>query len=106
MARYENRLTLVGELEWIASKICVLTARPPQRALVNPMSFYRKSLPLPGKADPVSRRDLLYYSDAKKHRGYLGLAAMKKSDEEVREAAVQAVAEAEHATEQEPRSAA
>ncbi|GAA5926075.1 hypothetical protein JCM1841_003211 [Sporobolomyces salmonicolor] len=54
VARYENRLTL--------------------RALVRPESFARKGRPLPGKADPISRRDLLYYSDAK-HRGYLALEA-------------------------------
>lgn len=51
-ARYENRLTL--------------------RALINPSSFDRRNLPIPGKADPVSRRQLLYYSDSK-HRGYLAL---------------------------------
>ncbi|KAM0754532.1 ribosomal protein L15, partial [Meredithblackwellia eburnea MCA 4105] len=50
VARYENRLTL--------------------RALINPSSFARRGLDLPGKADPVKRRDLLYYSDPK-HRGYL-----------------------------------
>ncbi|GAA5869825.1 hypothetical protein JCM16303_001809 [Sporobolomyces ruberrimus] len=49
-ARYENRLTL--------------------RALIRPFSFYAKSLPLPGKANPITRRDLLYYSNPK-NRGYL-----------------------------------
>lgn len=43
----------------------------------------------------MSRRDLLYYSDARKHRGYLGLQAAKKADEEVREEALQAVAKQE-----------
>ncbi|GAA5881931.1 hypothetical protein JCM1840_005418 [Sporobolomyces johnsonii] len=54
VARYENRLTL--------------------RALVKPKSFARKGLKLPGKANPISRRDLLYYSDPK-NRGYLALEA-------------------------------
>ncbi|GAA5828291.1 hypothetical protein JCM3770_004953 [Rhodotorula araucariae] len=54
VARYENRLTL--------------------RALIRPESFYTKGRPLPGKADPVARRDLLYYSDPAK-RGYLALEA-------------------------------
>ncbi|ORY79370.1 ribosomal protein L18e/L15P [Leucosporidium creatinivorum] len=73
--RYENRLTL--------------------RALINPDSFHRHNLDIPGKADPVSRRDLLYYSDSRQHRGYLGLQAAKKADEEVREEALKAVAEQE-----------
>ncbi|TNY18805.1 ribosomal protein L18e/L15P [Rhodotorula diobovata] len=54
VARYENRLTL--------------------RALIRPESFFLKGRPLPGKADPVARRDLLYYSDPAK-RGYLALEA-------------------------------
>lgn len=61
------------------------------------MSFLRKGLPLPGKADPVSRRDLLYYSDVKKNRGYLGLQAMRETDEEVREAAAHVIAAEEQA---------
>lgn len=56
------------------------------------MSFLRKGLSIPGKADPVSRRDLLFYSDVKKNRGYLGLQAMREHDEDVREAAAQIVA--------------
>ena len=63
-----------------------------QRALVNPMSFWRKGLSLPGKADPISRRDILFYSDAKKNRGYLGLQAMREHDEDVREVAARIVA--------------
>ncbi|GAA5978707.1 hypothetical protein JCM5350_002490 [Sporobolomyces pararoseus] len=60
VARYENRLTL--------------------RALIRPFSFFAKSLPLPGKANPITRRDLLYYSNPK-NRGYLALqqAAGSKS---------------------------
>ncbi|GAA5821206.1 hypothetical protein JCM11251_004512 [Rhodosporidiobolus azoricus] len=57
IARYENRLTL--------------------RALTRPASFYAKNLPLPGKADPVSRRDILYYSNAK-NRGYLALEGKER----------------------------
>ncbi|GAA5855940.1 hypothetical protein JCM9279_005556 [Rhodotorula babjevae] len=57
VARYENRLTL--------------------RALIRPESFFLKGRPLPGKADPVARRHLLYYSDPKK-RGYLALEALKR----------------------------
>ncbi|GAA5976603.1 hypothetical protein JCM10908_005563 [Rhodotorula pacifica] len=52
VARYENRLTL--------------------RALTRPESFFAKGLDLPNKANPISRRDLLYYS-SEKHRGYLAL---------------------------------
>ncbi|GAA5884891.1 hypothetical protein JCM3774_004479 [Rhodotorula dairenensis] len=52
VARYENRLTL--------------------RALTRPEAFFAKGLDLPGKANPISRRDLLYYS-SEKHRGYLAL---------------------------------
>ncbi|GAA6000385.1 hypothetical protein JCM10207_007990 [Rhodosporidiobolus poonsookiae] len=60
VARYENRLTL--------------------RALIRPQSFYLKARALPGKADPIARRDLLYYSDPK-HRGYLAVeAAIAKGD--------------------------
>ncbi|GAA5892950.1 hypothetical protein JCM8208_004133 [Rhodotorula glutinis] len=59
VARYENRLTL--------------------RALIRPESFFLKGRPLPGKADPVSRRHLLYYSDPTK-RGYLALEAAAKRD--------------------------
>ncbi|SGY47905.1 BQ5605_C001g00589 [Microbotryum silenes-dioicae] len=60
VARYENRLTL--------------------RALLNPDSFHKKGLPLPGKADPIKRTDLLFYSDAEKNRGYLGLMARAKKE--------------------------
>ncbi|BGP38449.1 YmL10 [Rhodotorula kratochvilovae] len=70
VARYENRLTL--------------------RALIRPDSFYIKGRPLPGKADPVARRDLLYYSDPAK-RGYLALEAQAQRGEEAQagEAAVE-----------------
>lgn len=68
-----------------------------QRALINPTSFARRGLPLPNKADPVGRRDLLFYSDAKKNRGYLGLNAAKKVEDEVREAAAGIVAAEEEA---------
>ncbi|KAK4058426.1 YmL10 [Microbotryomycetes sp. JL221] len=75
VARYENRLTL--------------------RALTRPESFWRKGLPLPGKADPVSRRDILYYSDAKRNRGYLGLDKQAQADAEVAQAAAEAVVASE-----------
>ncbi|POY72592.1 hypothetical protein BMF94_4419 [Rhodotorula taiwanensis] len=52
VARYENRLTL--------------------RALTRPESFFAKGLDLPGKANPISRRELLYYSN-EKNRGYLAI---------------------------------
>ncbi|GAA5950022.1 hypothetical protein JCM3765_004167 [Sporobolomyces pararoseus] len=58
VARYENRLTL--------------------RALIRPFSFFAKSLPLPGKANPITRRDLLYYSNPK-NRGYLALQQAERS---------------------------
>ncbi|GAA5891309.1 hypothetical protein JCM6882_004652 [Rhodosporidiobolus microsporus] len=75
VARYENRLTL--------------------RALTRPTSFYAKGLPLPGKADPISRRDLLFYSDVR-NRGYLALqAAAKKAQAQAEGAAVEQVGEAE-----------
>lgn len=48
--------------------------RHPQRALINPTSFARKGLPLPGKADPINRSDLLFYSEPK-NRGYLAYRA-------------------------------
>ncbi|GAA5858472.1 hypothetical protein JCM8547_007322 [Rhodosporidiobolus lusitaniae] len=71
IARYENRLTL--------------------RALVRPESFYLKGRALPGKADPVSRRDLLYYSDMK-NRGYLAIEAeLAKTDLSAGEAQVDPV---------------
>jgi len=38
--------------------------------LINPSSFARKGLPLPGKADPINRSELLFYSEPK-NRGYL-----------------------------------
>ncbi|GAA6043906.1 hypothetical protein JCM8097_004100 [Rhodosporidiobolus ruineniae] len=68
VARYENRLTL--------------------RALLRPTSFLVKGRQLPGKADPVDRRSLLYYSNPK-HRGYLALtaAAEKAVAEEAAKAA-------------------
>lgn len=66
---------------------------------MNPSSFLRKGLPIPNKADPIARRDLLFYSDAKKNRGYLGVAAAKRTEDEVREAAVEVVLEAERAAE-------
>lgn len=54
VARYENRLTM--------------------RALINPSSFARKGLPLPGKADPINRSDLIFYSKPES-RGYLAYRA-------------------------------
>ncbi|GAA5827935.1 hypothetical protein JCM5353_007748 [Sporobolomyces roseus] len=68
-ARYENRLTL--------------------RALIRPLSFLSKSLPIPGKANPITRRDLLYYSNPK-HRGYLAVQAaeereLRQGDKMIRE---------------------
>ncbi|KAM0788438.1 hypothetical protein ACM66B_001573 [Microbotryomycetes sp. NB124-2] len=71
VARYENRLTL--------------------RALTRPESFWRKGLPLPNKADPVSKRDLLYYSNVQRNRGYLGLERLAETDIKVEQAAVEAV---------------
>lgn len=59
--------------------------------MINPSSFHRRNLEIPGKADPVDRRHLLYYADAVKHRGYLGLQAAEKADREVGEAAAQEV---------------
>ena len=50
-----------------------------QRALINPTSFERKGLKIPGKADPVGRSDLVYYSDLTK-RGYLAVAGRPKVD--------------------------
>ncbi|KAK4051799.1 YmL10 [Microbotryomycetes sp. JL201] len=72
VARYENRLTL--------------------RALTRPESIWRKGLPLPNKADPVSRRDLLFYSNAQRNRGYLGLQKLAETDAEVQRAATEALA--------------
>ncbi|GJN87247.1 hypothetical protein Rhopal_000192-T1 [Rhodotorula paludigena] len=79
IARYENRLTL--------------------RALIRPESFYLKGRPIPGKADPVSRRDLLYYSDMK-HRGYLAIEAA--ADRSAREAVAEAQAGEEVQEAQQP----
>lgn len=62
VARYENRLTL--------------------RALTRPESFFAKGLDLPGKANPISRRDLLYYSN-EKHRGYLALERLADRGEDL-----------------------
>lgn len=45
-----------------------------QRALLKPNTFIRKGRTVPGKADPISRSDLVYYGDIK-NRGYLALAA-------------------------------
>lgn len=59
VARYENRLTL--------------------RALVNPDSFTARGLKVPGKADPIARKDLVYYGDEKK-RGYLAIQAKELRD--------------------------
>ncbi|GAA5932459.1 mitochondrial 54S ribosomal protein uL15m MRPL10 [Sporobolomyces koalae] len=61
VARYENRLTL--------------------RALIRPFSFFKKQLPLPGKANPVTRRDLLYYSNPK-NRGYLFLQRQQQQQQQ------------------------
>lgn len=101
--RYENRLTLVcilvSSFIFLPDWFCTL-----QRALINPDSFHRRNLDIPGKADPVARRDLIYYADSVKHRGYLGLRAADKTDKEVREAAAEAFAEQEHGQEQ-PQSA-
>lgn len=47
-----------------------------QRALINPQSFDRRGLKIPNKADPIQRRDLVYYSDPK-HRGYLAVEGGK-----------------------------
>ncbi|KAL8286449.1 hypothetical protein RQP46_004466 [Phenoliferia psychrophenolica] len=59
VARYENRLTL--------------------RALINPTSFARRGLNLPNKADPVARRDLLFYSNPE-NRGYLAKPVATKEE--------------------------
>ncbi|GAA5921606.1 hypothetical protein JCM3775_003127 [Rhodotorula graminis] len=64
VARYENRLTL--------------------RALIRPESFFLKGRPLPGKADPVARRHLLYYSNPDK-RGYLALEARRVREQRERQ---------------------
>lgn len=81
VARYENRLTLVR------LTLLALPADVAQRALVNPASFARKGLKIPGKADPVGRSDLVYYSDIN-HRGYLALdAAARRAKEAVEEVA-------------------
>lgn len=53
-----------------------------QRALIRPESFFAKGLDLPGKANPISRRDLLYYSD-EKHRGYLALERLADRGEDL-----------------------
>ena len=53
-----------------------LPRTPSQRALIRPESVLLKGRPLPGKADPVARRHLLYYSDPTK-RGYLALEAQR-----------------------------
>ncbi|BGP14411.1 hypothetical protein JCM10213_004535 [Rhodosporidiobolus nylandii] len=73
VARYENRLTL--------------------RALIRPESFLSKGRPIPGKADPIQRRDLLYYSDPK-HRGYLAIEA-ELAKQDAAEAAGEGVAPSE-----------
>ncbi|GAA5979525.1 hypothetical protein JCM11641_005422 [Rhodosporidiobolus odoratus] len=75
VARYENRLTL--------------------RALIRPDSFLVKDRSIPGKANPILRRDLLYYSDPK-HRGYLALeagAGQKQQQEEGQTVAPEAAAQ-------------
>ncbi|BGP54196.1 hypothetical protein JCM8202_001330 [Rhodotorula sphaerocarpa] len=62
VARYENRLTL--------------------RALTRPASFTAKGLPLPSPATPVSRRELLYYSN-ERNRGYLALERLADRGEAI-----------------------
>lgn len=42
------------------------------RALVKPYKWFEKNMPLPHFADPVSLRDLMWYSSVK-NRGYLAL---------------------------------
>ncbi|GAA6063726.1 hypothetical protein JCM10212_001627 [Sporobolomyces blumeae] len=66
VARYENRLTL--------------------RALVRPLSFLSKGVAIPGKADPVTRRDLLYYSNLS-NRGYLAVEADERKKQALAAAA-------------------
>ena len=53
-----------------------------QRAQTRPESFFAKGLDLPGKANPISRRDLLYYSN-EKHRGYLALERLADRGEDL-----------------------
>ena len=42
--------------------------------MINPTSFARKGIKIPGKADPIGRKDLVFYGDIK-NRGYLALDA-------------------------------
>lgn len=75
ISRYYNRLTLVRLLLICVSLLPTLTkARAPQRALVRPDMFVRKGKPIPRDADPITRRDLVYYS-SKEKRGYLWVQA-------------------------------
>ncbi|TKA57455.1 hypothetical protein B0A53_00684 [Rhodotorula sp. CCFEE 5036] len=85
VARYENRLTL--------------------RALTRPESFFAKGLDLPGKANPISRRDLLYYSD-EKHRGYLALERLADRGEDLETHLHHGVEEGSKAAEEESGKAA
>lgn len=48
--------------------------RMQKRALINPTSFSRKGIKIPGKADPIGRKDLVFYGDIK-NRGYLAINA-------------------------------
>lgn len=73
VARYYNKLTL--------------------KAAADPDHFLRKGRPVPGMADPVSRREILYYADWDKHRGYLGLLHSKEATEELLAAAAAAAEE-------------
>ena len=54
-----------------------------QRALIRPFSFFAKSLPLPGKANPITRREILYYSNPK-NRGYLALQQQQQQHQKPR----------------------
>ncbi|BGP23284.1 50S ribosomal protein l15 [Rhodotorula toruloides] len=79
ISRYYNRLTL--------------------RALVRPDMFIRKGRAIPRDADPVTRRDLIYYS-SKEKRGYLWVRAQADktmAEMESVEAGQQKPVEAEHA---------
>lgn len=76
-----------------------------QRALTRPESFFAKGLDLPGKANPISRRDLLYYSN-EKHRGYLALERLADRGEDLESHLHHGVEEGSKAAEEESGKAA
>lgn len=97
ISRYYNRLTLVRPLTSLFSR--TTDEYVTQRALVRPDMFIKKGKKIPRNADPITRRDLVYYSSEEK-RGYLWVRA--QADKTMAEMEAAEAGEAGEASEVQP----